>query len=674
MISKSLRTTLAVVAFAGLASSSYGDDATTKPTEESAANGAKINFEDHIKPIFRQHCLNCHNQGEAKGGLALDSLAALMSGGGSGEIVYDGDVEGSRLWQLIAHEDTPVMPPGQDKIPDEQIKLVAAWIQSGMLENSGSKAKKKKANSMAFVSTGSGKPAGPPPMPEVVPQAVPVVTSRAAAISAVAASPWAPLVAVAGQRQIVLYHGESGALLGVLPFPEGIPQSLRFSRDGGYLIAGGGEHSSLGMAAIFNIKTGQRIAEVGDEYDVAFDADVNDSMTKVALGGPQKMLRIYSTEDGEKLFDIKKHTDWIYAVAFSPDGVLIASGDRSAGLVVWEAATGRQYLDLGEHKGAINDISWRDDSNVFASASDDGTIKLWDVVAGKSIKSINAHPGGVTGVAFDHQGRLVSSGKDKKVKLWDTAGNLVREFPPMDEQVLAVAISHDGSRIVAGDWNGDVLLVESEKPDAKIELAANPPPASQRLQGELEKLALMEPDFQKSLAQANALAGKLAEASKQRQTLVTQRDQKSAEAKAAEDQANGLIAQADAAATEIGKFNGVTRDLHDLVIAARLANLDSAEAQSVVADRELALAESLQKAAQLRRDQIAKRSAAATQRETSKRLTNEALALQDPIKQAEAVEAAAKDAVDAFAPQHAERVAAKQAVEKMVAQLREAAK
>jgi len=668
MISKSLRTALAAVAFTGLASSTYGDDASSKASE------SKINFEDHIKPIFRQHCLNCHNQGEAKGGLALDSLAALMSGGGSGEIVYDGDVEGSRLWQLIAHEDTPVMPPGQDKIPDEQIKLVAAWIQGGMLENSGSKAKKKKANSMAFVSTGSGKPEGPPPMPEVVPQAVPVVTPRAAAISAVAASPWAPLVAVAGQRQIVLYHGETGELLGVLPFPEGIPQSLRFSRDGGYLTAGGGEHSALGMVAIFNIKTGQRIAEVGDEYDVVFDADVNDSMTKVALGGPQKMLRIYSTEDGEKLFDIKKHTDWIYAVAFSPDGVLIASGDRSAGLVVWEAATGRQYLDLGEHKGAINDISWRDDSNVFASASDDGTIKLWDVVAGKAIKSINAHPGGVTGVAFDHQGRLVSSGKDKKVKLWDAAGNLVREFPPMGEQVLAVAISHDGSRIVAGDWNGDVLLVASEKPEAKIELAANPPPASQRLQGELEKLALLEPDFQKSLAQAKVLAGKLAEASKQRQTLVAQRDQKAVEAKAADDQANGLIAQADAAATEIGKLNGMTRDLHDLVIAARLANLESAEAQTVVADRELALAESLHKSAQLRRDQIAKRAAAATQREASKRLSDEALAMQDPIKQAEAAEAAAKAAVDAFAPQHAEWVAAKQAVEKMIAQLREAAK
>ncbi len=86
---------------------------------------------------------------------------------------------------------------------------------------------------------------------------------------------------------------------------------------------------------------------MGDELDVAFDADVNQNLSQVAMGGPQKMLRIYDTATGELQFDIKKHTDWIYAVAFSPDGVLIASGDRSAGLCVWEAATGSALSRFG---------------------------------------------------------------------------------------------------------------------------------------------------------------------------------------------------------------------------------------------------------------------------------------------------------------------------------------
>ena len=347
-----------------------------------------------------------------------------------------------------------------------------------------------------------------------------------------------------------------------------------------------------------------------------------------------------------------------------------AAGDRSAGLVVWEAETGQPYLDLTEHKGAINDIAWRDDSNVFASASDDGTIKLWDIIAGKSIKSINAHTGGVTSVAFDHQGRLVSAGKDKKVKLWDAGGNLVREFPPMGEQVLTVAISHDGSRIIAGDWNGDVRMVESEKPDSSLSLAANPPPAADRLKEQLEKLAAMEPDFQKSLAQSNDLAAKLAEATKQHQALIAVRDQKNAAAKASEDAATALIGAADAAAGEIQKLTSSTRDMLDLVVAARLANLESTEAQQLVADRESTLAESLVKAAQLRRDQIARRGEAVAKREEAKKIAAEVVAMQELIAKTEAAVAAAKVADNAFAPDHVKLVSTKTSIESLIEQLR----
>jgi mono/diheme cytochrome c family protein len=108
MISKVLRPLWLFVFLIGFGPVALGEESVPAAVE------VKINFEDHIKPIFRQHCNSCHNQTEAKGGLALDTLAGVMAGGGSGEIVFDGDAQGSRLWQLIAHEDTPVMPPGQD--------------------------------------------------------------------------------------------------------------------------------------------------------------------------------------------------------------------------------------------------------------------------------------------------------------------------------------------------------------------------------------------------------------------------------------------------------------------------------------------------------------------------------------------------------------------------------
>ncbi|EKJ98612.1 protein containing planctomycete cytochrome C domain protein [Rhodopirellula baltica SH28] len=574
--------------------------ADAKSTDEPA----KVTFEDDVKPILRQHCLNCHSQSDKRGGLALDSYGAMMEGGGSGEIVYDdGDAETSRLWQLVNHDDTPVMPPSQPKLPEEQLQVIRSWIEGGILENSGSKAKAKKKNALAFVASTSGRPEGPPPMPEALPQRVPVVTERAAATTAIGASPWAPLVALAGQKQISLYHTETAELLGVLPFEEGIPQSLRFSRDGQYLIAGGGEHSVKGIAAVYSIKTGERVAQVGDELDTVFDADVNDNMSRIALGGPQRMLRIFDATDGTQLFDIKKHTDWIYSVAYSPDGVLIASGDRSGGLFVWEADTGRLYLDLAGHKGAIRSITWRDDSNVLASASEDGTVKLWDVNSGKAIRSINAGSGGVTAVQFDHKGQLVTAGKDRKVRLWDANGKQLTETPAASEAVLEVAITHDSSQMIYGDWTGSVRMAAVADPKKIQELAANPPPAKERI-GAVEqtlasikvKLTPLQEKRDTTLASLKAAEKAVADMDakiKQHNEAIAKSQTEIAAKKALREQ---TVAALPAIVSK-------SRDAHDSVIASRVGLGDSPDDAALMqaADLEASLAEQLSKIAQQRR-------------------------------------------------------------------------
>lgn len=477
------RFVFALLVFGGLSDSIFAQDANK--------TAAPVNFVEHVLPIFRQHCLQCHNANDAEAGLAIDSFGAVMEGGGSGDVVSAGDSAASRLYLVMTHDEEPAMPPNQDPIPPEQLEIIKRWIDGGLLENSGSKAKKRKGPSLSFSSSDSGKP-DEVIMPESV-WRVPVVTSeRAAAATAIAASPWAPLVAVAGQRQVALYHTESNDLLGVLPYPEGIPQVLRFNRDGGYLLVAGGTHSSMGTASLYDVRNGQRLLSVGDELDVVFGADVNDSMTRVALGGPQKMVRIFDTDSGESVFELKKHTDWVYCVDYSPDGVLVASGDRSGGLHVWEAETGRLYLDLIGHKGAVRSVVWRADSNVLLSASEDGTVKMWEMNAGNQLKSFNAHSGGVTGIAMSQDGKIVTSGKDRTVKVWNADGSAIATMPAFSEPALEVAITHDSSRVVGGDWNGRTLMWEIADPKKVEELQANPPSLKQQVanqQNEVDELA-----------------------------------------------------------------------------------------------------------------------------------------------------------------------------------------
>lgn len=647
----------------------------TAAAEQQTDVPEKVTFEQHIKPIFRQHCLACHNASDKTGGLALDSYGSALEGGGSGAVVDDeGFPDNSRLWKLVSHEATPNMPPNQDKLPAEQLALIRAWIEGGILENADSKVKKKKKNPLAFVASSGGKPEGPAAMPEAIPQTVPVVTERPAATTAIATSPWAPLVAIGGQQQIVMYHTDTGELLGVLPFYDGVPQSLRFSRDGAYLIAGGGEHAALGVAVVYNVKTGEEVATVGDEFDTVLGADANDSLKRIALGGPSARLRIYDTADGEKLFDLEKHTDWIYTVAYSPDGVLIASGDRAGGLCVWEAQTGRLYLDLTDHDGAITSVAWRDDSNVLASASEDGTVKLWDMFEGKAVRSIDAHGSGVTDVAFDHEGRLVTAGKDRRFRLWDASGKKIRDFPPMSEAVLEVEISHNGKRIIAGDWTGKVVSVAAEDPESSLPLAANPPPVEKRLENLKATLTSIQSELTPLKSELDKSAEALAAAEKplaeMNQRIQAARD----EAQKAKSAADMSRKRAETLAAELPKLTQGTRTAHDRLIAQRLAMQDGTSEPEAVAEHEEKLAEQLRELAAKRRARMEAQRAvqthqqqAAAKQSEAEELTAKLPPLQKAVEQAKQAHAKAKAAHDEVAGKLSEH-------EKKMAQLAAAVK
>jgi hypothetical protein len=442
----------------------------------SALGADKVTFVADVMPILRNNCLNCHNPDKHKAGLDMTTYQGIMEGSDSGKVIVPGNTGTSLLLKLISHTDEPSMPPKSDKLPDSQINLIRRWIEGYALETTSSQAAAiAKDSGPSLEMFAEDKASGPPPMPQDLLLETVGRTPRPGAVVSLAGNTRSPVVAIAAQKQVLLYNMVTLELAGVLPFPEGFPEVVKFSRDGRLVVAGGGVGAKSGHVVVWDVITGRRLLEAGDEFDEVLAADISPDHHFIALGGPGRMVKIF--KDGKLVHSIKKHTDWVMALAFTSDGKTLISGDRQGGLCVWEVATGGEMFTLPSHKAGVTAIC-APGPQACLTASEDGTVKLWDLREGKEIKSWTAHNGGTLSAAFSQDGKLVTCGRDKLVRLWDRDGNKLREFEAFGDVALAAAICH--GRVVAGDWTGSVRVWDA---DGKrlADLTPDPPTVAERL-------------------------------------------------------------------------------------------------------------------------------------------------------------------------------------------------
>ena len=88
-------------------------------------------FENKIRPLFSNNCLECHNEKKQKGNLLLSSRETILKGGDSGASIKLGNPNESLLIEAIKYTNADLQMPPKKKLGKKEIADLEQWIQLG---------------------------------------------------------------------------------------------------------------------------------------------------------------------------------------------------------------------------------------------------------------------------------------------------------------------------------------------------------------------------------------------------------------------------------------------------------------------------------------------------------------------------------------------------------------
>ncbi|MDA1014091.1 MAG: hypothetical protein O3A00_06510, partial [Planctomycetota bacterium] len=96
-----------------------------------ATGEEKVSFKKDIAPFMVNLCMRCHGGNNPRSGFSVTTFENLLKGGDSGRVVLPGNVDGSRLWDLVGKQEPIKMPPGQALITRTNWNNLRTWIEEG---------------------------------------------------------------------------------------------------------------------------------------------------------------------------------------------------------------------------------------------------------------------------------------------------------------------------------------------------------------------------------------------------------------------------------------------------------------------------------------------------------------------------------------------------------------
>ncbi len=204
-----------------------------------------------------------------------------------------------------------------------------------------------------------------------------------------------------------------------IPLP-GWTMNLGFDRGGGRLLAV--VRYGLGLFVI-ETATGKQILNCGGNFTDAVFAgaaeDIAAIQSKRSAEDMETELSLRDAVSGE----LKKSVvlpSLLNDIAASPDGSLVAVGGTDRVVRLFDAATLEERHAFRAHDDEITALVFHPSLPVVASASNDGSIKLWDYQTARPRRTFLGFDGTTVMLDFSPNGRLlVAESQDQATRIFD---------------------------------------------------------------------------------------------------------------------------------------------------------------------------------------------------------------------------------------------------------------